>query len=149
LYAHFRGRDAILEALADEVREELGEALKFGGSKGAMPVDRLVNIGCAYVEFALARPAEFELLFRWTRSRRGSRADRRPSPLDLLKTVAREVRPEASEDEIDLCCLGLWSAAHGLASLRTTHLASFPGDWHAWDEKVLRAQVEGALCVSR
>jgi len=149
VYAHFRSRDAILDALADGVRAELYAELKKGASVEAQAADRLVNIGFAYVEFARLHPAEFELLFRWTRSRRRGRTDRRQSPFDLLKNVARQVHPEASEDEIELACLGLWTVAHGLACLRASHLASFSGDWNQWGRQLLRAQVEGALCASR
>jgi AcrR family transcriptional regulator len=149
LYAHFPSREAILEALISQIRAELRAALERAVATATDPLRQLVALGCAYVSFAVAGPAEFELLFRQTRSRRRSRTDPIPSPFDLLRTVARRVRPRASEDQIDLAALGLWSAAHGLASLRTSHLADFTGDWETWTRQVIQAQVEGALCVTR
>lgn len=145
LYAHFRGRDAILDALAGEVRAELGAALEAALREGAAPEESLVDVGCAYVGFAMARPAEFELLFRWTRSKKQHRADPSASPFDLLRRLARGARPDLDEEAIDTACLGLWSAAHGLAALRTSHLAGFPGDWALWCRRILEDHVRGAL----
>ena len=146
LYAHFSGREAILQALADIVRAELQAALNDAVAAESDPVKQLVGLGCTYVSFACAQPAEFELLFRYARSRRKSRAAVTLSTFDLLRSVARRANPTLREDTLDIACLGLWSAAHGLAGLRTSHLADFPGDWNEWTRQVLQSQVEGSLC---
>ena len=93
LYAHFPGREGILEGLADEVRGELAAVLEHGAATEAAPVAQLVAIGVAYIAFALEQPAEFELLFRYTRSRKRNLTDPVPSSFDLLRRVAREAFP--------------------------------------------------------
>ncbi len=149
LYAHFPGRKAILEGLADGVREQLGAALERAGRGVADPIERLMALGLEYVDFAIAHPAEFELLFRWTRSRRRSAADERPSPLDVVRAAMRQALGGRGGTDPELASLGLWATAHGLANLRMSTLAGFPGDFRAWCREILRAQVEGARCVSR
>jgi AcrR family transcriptional regulator len=146
LYAHFAGREAILDALADEVRTELAAALERAVEAQAEPVAQLVSLGEAYVAFALEHPAEFELLFRYTRTRKRSMSDPTPSSFDLLRRIVRRGAPVAGADEIDAACLGLWATAHGLANLRTFHLQDAGGEWEAWTRVILRRQAETALC---
>jgi AcrR family transcriptional regulator len=148
LYAHFPGRDGILDALADAVRHDLAAALERATAQETDPPAQLVAIGLAYIAFALEHPAEFELLFRSTRSRKRNPTDPLPSSFDLLRRIARRGAPAATADAIDVACLGLWSAAHGLANLRISHLAGVPGDWDAWSRQILRLQVEKLLCPS-
>ncbi len=149
LYAHFPGREGILGALADEVRGELGAALEGAAAGEAEPVAQLVAIGLAYIAFALEHPAEFELLFRFTRSRKRNLEDPSPSSLDLLRRIARAAAPGASAEEIDVACMGLWATVHGLANLRAYHLSDSACDWEAWSRQILRPQVERLLCAAR
>jgi AcrR family transcriptional regulator len=146
LYAHFRGRDAILDALADAVRRDLAAALERAAAQETDPLTQLVAIGLAYITFAHEHPAEFEVLFRFTRSRKRSWTDPQPSSFDLLRRIVRRGAPTATADAIDVACLGLWSTAHGLANLRISHLAGIPGDWDAWSRQILRRQAEMILC---
>jgi AcrR family transcriptional regulator len=149
LYAHFTGLKAILDALADTVRGELGAVLEAAAARDDGPLSQLVEVGMAYIAFALDHPAEFELLFRHTRSRKRGAADPLPSSFDLLRRIARNLAPDATSDTIDLACLGLWSAAHGLATLRITHLAEMTCAWEAWSRRILRSQAEELLCGGR
>lgn len=146
LYAHFKGRDAILETLADLIRDELVATLERAAAAEKNPRSSLVAIGLSYVGYALDRPAEFDLLFRHTRSRKRNRRDRSFSAFDLLRRIASQAAPDAIPNRVDLVCLGFWACAHGLASLRATHFAELPGDWDAWTQDLLRLQVEKVVC---
>jgi AcrR family transcriptional regulator len=146
LYAHFPSREGILDGLADVVRFELSTQLEQAATQEADPLAQLVAIGVAYIAFAHEHPAEFEVLFRFTRSRKRSRTDPRSSSFDLLRRIARGGAPAATTGEIDVACFGLWSAAHGLANLRMAHLADVPLDWDAWSRQILRLQMEKLLC---
>lgn len=146
LYAHFSGLDDILEALADTVRDELAQRLEAAATAGADPGAQLVAVGMAYIGFALEHPGEFELLFRQTRSRKRGFADPSPSSFDLLRRLAHRLAPHAGAEEIDVACLGMWSTAHGLATLRISHLAGLPCDWEGWSRRILRSQVETLPC---
>lgn len=148
LYAHFPGRDAIFDTLADCIRGELATALEQAAATEEDPQASLLAIGLAYVAFAQKHPAEFDLLFRYTKSRSKSPSDRRSPAFELLRKVTRRALPDASDERIDLVCLGFWAAAHGFASLRTTHLAGFPGDWDAWTREALRLQIAKVVCAA-
>jgi len=149
LYAHFRGREGILHGLADVVRSELAAKLEAAAATEADARAQLVAIGVAYIAFAHEHPAEFEVLFRFTRSRKRSFTDPQASSMDLLRRIARRAAPDVAADEIDVACLGMWAAAHGLATLRMVHLAVIPLDWDAWSRRILRTQAARFLCPSR
>jgi AcrR family transcriptional regulator len=144
LYAHFSGHRAILDVLAAAVRAELAERLEQAAGQESEPMAQLVAVGLAYIGFALDQPAEFEVLFRYTCSRKRNLGE--PTSVDLLRRLAREGAPDASPEDIEVACLGLWSSAHGLATLRITHLTEEPGEWDVWSRRILRAQVETLLC---
>ncbi|HUJ42623.1 MAG TPA: TetR/AcrR family transcriptional regulator [Opitutaceae bacterium] len=146
LYAHFPGREGIMDEVADAVRGDLAAILERAAAEQAEPTAQLVAVGLAYITFALAHAPEFELLFRYTRSRKRSSVDPLPSSFDLLRRIVRRGTPSASAEEIDLACLRLWSTAHGLANLRAFHLSEFNCDWNAWTRQILQRQVEEVLC---
>lgn len=148
LYAHFPGREAILDALADSVRVELGAALEAAAAQaaGGDAVEQLVSLGQAYIGFAVEHPAEFELLFRYTRSHRQSWNDATPSSLDLVRGIVGGAARETSGEEDNVASLALWATVHGLANLRLFHLAEFDGDWDDWSRQILRRHAEAVLC---
>jgi len=146
LYAHFPGREGILEATADAVRAELAAALERAAAQQSEPTAQLVSVGLAYIGFALDHAPEFELLFRYTRSRKRSTVDPTPSSFDLLREIVRRAAPSAGAEELDRACLGLWSTAHGLANLRAFHLSESTCDWDAWTRQILQRQAEEVLC---
>lgn len=146
LYAHFPGLNGIFEALADAVRQDLAGLLeKAAGEKGDAAA-KLVAVGMAYIQFGLSHPAEFELLFHVTRTRKKGRHDPIPSSFDLLRRLARQASPQASADDIDSACMGLWAAAHGLAVLRGVHLSGVDCDWTLWSRRIVAAQVGRFEC---
>jgi len=122
-YRHFRDKEALLAAVAEEGFRSLTEALLQAAAPHAGdPLGRLRARGLAYVDFATSHPAHFRIMFG-----RGA-ADRSAHP-ELMK-AAREafealvsgirecqdagiVRP-GDPEELALCA---WSATHGLAML--------------------------------
>src|SRR5262245_57031050 len=51
-YAHFRDREALLAAAAEEGLRELGRQMSQAAARAAHPLARLYAIGLAYVRFA-------------------------------------------------------------------------------------------------
>ena len=147
LYAHYPSLGGILDALADVVRQELAAALEKAAEQDCGAAEQLVGVGMAYIRYGLDHPAEFELLFRFTQARKKSRSDPTPSSFDLLRRLARRAAPAASAEDIDSTCLGLWAAAHGLANLRTAHLAGVDCDWEDWSRRILHNQVRVLRCT--
>lgn len=112
-YRHFPDKQALIEALARRGFAELGQ--RVAAIDAADPHAAIEAFGVAYVEFALAHPGLFRLMY----------GGAPPTPDDAVAAdptsvygrfsalVAALVEPEQRED----VALALWSMAHGLASL--------------------------------
>lgn len=62
---HFGDAQGLLNAVATQAFEALREALEAGNARGGTdPLARLREQGLAYVDYALAHPARFNLMFR-------------------------------------------------------------------------------------
>ena len=98
-YRHFPDLDSVLAALAGEGFEMLGEALERRPGR---------QMGEAYIEFALAHPQRFRLMFggRVRLEKRGERAYER-----LMKSFA-----DLGEDAQYAAAAG-WAMVHGLSHL--------------------------------
>lgn len=62
-YRHFRDRNDLLAAIAEEGFNLLTAKVREAASKGAGPLDGLRLAGIAYVQFGLDRPEEFNVMF--------------------------------------------------------------------------------------
>jgi AcrR family transcriptional regulator len=64
-YHHFQDREAILGAIAEEGFRMLCEAFERAVNQADLPLhERVATGGRAYIEFALAHPAHFRVMFR-------------------------------------------------------------------------------------
>jgi AcrR family transcriptional regulator len=106
-YRHFRDRDALLAATAEEGFRALAGALE-GKSGNAM--------GEAYVRFALANPARFRLMFggRLRLSEHPGLRDASGRAYDALLQALR-ARQDLPDPEV--AAAAAWSLVHGLANL--------------------------------
>src|SRR5579864_3662327 len=62
-YRHFRDKEALLAAVANEGYRELTAAMLAAAGRQVRGVDRLKHAGLAYIEFALRRPEHFTVMF--------------------------------------------------------------------------------------
>jgi AcrR family transcriptional regulator len=130
LYLYFRDKEAILRALCD------ADFLALRGAfdriaRVADPVERLREIGRAYVEFALKYPNHYRFMFmteRPTDDPKKQSIEHGNPDQDVYAFVheavaaaiaARRLRPECRDAH--LVTQLLWSVVHGLVSLRMTH----------------------------
>ncbi len=144
LYEYFDGRDAVLDALADDVRDALARHMR-RALKQRPPLVALVHLALAYIDFAQRRPTDFELLFQHARSRKRSPGEPPAGPFALVvaqvqAAVAEEQSPEKDPQTL---ALGLWAFAHGLATLRIGHLAELDVDYTATAKKLLETYLQG------
>ncbi len=118
VYRHFPSQEALLMAVVEVHFAHLRAALDAVHDAAAEPGSQLRAMARAYVGWAMAHPGAYQLLFE------------RPDPegppgtgpgLDLLDRVARALPGE----DPDRRALQLWSAMHGVASLRI-HKARAP-----------------------
>ncbi|MCF3947440.1 WHG domain-containing protein [Acidiphilium iwatense] len=113
-YRHFADKEALLAAIAAEGFSRFGAALAAADQAGE-GVAALRAQGVAYVEFAVAEPALFRLMF----------GAAKPCGDDTLSEAARaafgilasRVAALAGEADAETVTLAAWSIVHGLACL--------------------------------
>lgn len=118
-YHHFSDREAILAAIVAEGFQRLRDASLAALEGLSDPAKRLSAIGKAYLDFALANPAHFKLMFRseLVREDRHEAAQAcAQGAFDVLVSVAREVARKSGQAD-HLVVLAGWSMVHGLATL--------------------------------
>ncbi|MCB9779236.1 MAG: TetR/AcrR family transcriptional regulator [Alphaproteobacteria bacterium] len=119
-YKHFENREEILATLVAEGFDGLADALE-GAATAGDGVARLGAAGRAYVQWAVAHPGSYRLLFRPDLvsathpevQRAGGRA------LDVLRTVVAAMVDDGVlyGDYAEPVLVLAWSTVHGLASL--------------------------------
>lgn len=123
IYLHFDSLEAAIRAVKDQMFEEFGQALVAGlDAAPADPRARLRALAAAYVEFALARPGTYKVLF-------STRLNLRPDPehgdfygqgaFGLASDALRAARD--SDDDIRLLTTQMWCLMHGIVTLRADH----------------------------
>jgi len=153
IYLHFPDKDTLIEAVCEQRFGEFDEALEKAAASAPDPVAALRARGRAYVEFGLAHPEHYRVLFMTRHERAmdltdltsadGATAGARAFG-HLVEAVVRAVEAGAIVTADPLAtAIVLWSGCHGLVSL----LVSEPGfPWPPVDslvEAVLTTQIEG------
>lgn len=122
-YRHFRDKEALLAAVAEEGFRAMTEGMRQAAAPHAGdPLGRLRASGSAYIEFATSHPAHFRIMF-------GRGAADRSAHLGLME-AAREafgvlvggirecqeagIVRQGDPEDLALCA---WSATHGLSTL--------------------------------
>lgn len=117
LYSHFKGKDAIMAAVAVEGFADLAAEMHTARTSANGPERALADVAAAYVAFAERRPALYDAMFNLAVSLPFATSEA-PAALhagfDELRQV---VRPFAGDDEVDLLAEVLWSGLHGLVTL--------------------------------
>ncbi|QFG23627.1 TetR/AcrR family transcriptional regulator [Actinomadura sp. WMMB 499] len=115
LYSHFKGKDAIMAAVAVEGFADLAAELR-DARAGAAP-GSLAEIAAAYTSFARRRPAMYDTMF----NRAVDLPFATPEAPDVLHAGFAElreaVRPHAGDDAPELVAEVFWSCLHGLVTL--------------------------------
>jgi AcrR family transcriptional regulator len=121
IYLHFADKQALLDAVCEEVFEQLHVALKEADADAPNPWEALRAQGVAYVRFALANPEHYRIAMMAGASEHDPEDEIASGAFGhLLDSVVGCIGLGALEgDPIELS-LKLWSAAHGLASLLIT-----------------------------
>jgi AcrR family transcriptional regulator len=144
IYAHFPDRDAIVAAAVARIFDELTDAIASGiDEAGDDPIDRLIA-GCeAYVDFGLAHPERYGVLFSGRRMAAQGYEPASPVPPGgggppplavgaqafalLVGAIEACVTAGASASrDVVADATGVWVALHGTVSLRTALSGRFP-----------------------
>jgi AcrR family transcriptional regulator len=113
-YRHFADRDALLSAVAAVGYRELAGAL-VAAHPAPTTTEDLADIAVAYVQFALARPGLFRVMFaegcdRTNPDRVGAVA----AITEYVKAIVQQVIPTADPEPLTTA---MWALVHGLAFL--------------------------------
>lgn len=118
-YHYFADREAILAEIVKTGFETLYAYETEAVASVSDPMERMAEMGCAYVRFALDHPALFQLMFRREMVDLENFQDAHDTaqatfelPLSVI-AAAHGKKPEDSLNETVAC----WSMAHGLATL--------------------------------
>jgi AcrR family transcriptional regulator len=152
LYEYFGGKDEILAAVCEQGHDRLTEAMRRADSR--LPVaDYLVEIGLAYIGFALRNPDYFLLMF--TVAPPGPRAALSSEEMMegdasfniLVRALRRGIDEGVFRSRPGFGWLEMayaaWGIVHGLAMLRVTSLRGYPMDFDAADREALLGFVRG------
>ncbi|MFD2078039.1 DNA-binding transcriptional regulator, AcrR family [Actinopolymorpha cephalotaxi] len=117
LYSHFKGKNAIMAAVALEGFAELTADLRAARTAAPNPRDALTGVGAVYAAFAERRPALYDVMFTLPVDLPFASPES-PAPLQEGFAELREtMRPLAGEESPDVLAETFWSALHGLVTL--------------------------------
>ncbi|MFE1598516.1 TetR/AcrR family transcriptional regulator [Methylobacterium sp. ID0610] len=122
LYRHFRGREALLEEVAErgftELAGRLGRALRGPGT----PLERFTRMGEAYLAFAEEEPGYYAAIFEArplaAQESGPPRPPRDTDAFSLLVDALRTTFPDGfSGVDPRFIALEVWALSHGIATL--------------------------------
>lgn len=122
IYRYFRDRDDLLHALLEKWFARFAEVLAIADRTGADPAGRLLAMSAAYLQFAIAHPAIYRVMFL-ERMDIGVLPDGQGFPNDpafgILMRAMQALSDEGGTGSLDvmMAALTLWSGMHGIASL--------------------------------
>ncbi|WP_191301163.1 TetR/AcrR family transcriptional regulator [Lentzea cavernae] len=115
LYSHFKGKDAIVRAVAVQGSGELARLLrKARPSRGE---SRLRAAAEAYLEFARERPALYDAMFVQQVDLPWGTSEVPQELLDAFGELVAAVEPVHGDRDLDALTEVFWSSLHGIATL--------------------------------
>ncbi|MET8833880.1 TetR/AcrR family transcriptional regulator [Micromonospora sp. NPDC004540] len=117
LYSHFKGKDAIMAAVAVEGSADLAADVAAARAAATDPRQAVAGIATAYAEFADRRPALYDAIFNLPVALSFASQD---TPVELARAfaeLAETLRPFAGDDDLETFTETFWSGLHGLVTL--------------------------------
>ncbi|MFI1166803.1 TetR/AcrR family transcriptional regulator [Streptomyces sp. NPDC020801] len=118
LYSHFKGKGAIMAAVAVQGFAELAAGLRAARTAAQGPREALGAVGEAYTAFARRRPALYDAMFTHTVDLPFATPQAPAALHEAFGELLRAVEPVAAEgDEPGLLTETYWAGLHGLVTL--------------------------------
>ncbi|GAB1327422.1 TetR/AcrR family transcriptional regulator [Streptomyces sennicomposti] len=118
LYSHFRGKDAIMAAVAVQGCEELAAELRKARTSAGSARQALAAVGEAYAAFGRRRPALYDAMFTHAVDLPFATPEAPAALQEAFGELAKAVEPVAAEgDEPELLTETYWAGLHGLVTL--------------------------------
>lgn len=117
LYSHFKGKDAIMAAVAAEGFADMAAELRAVRTAAPDPQAALAAVGAAYAAFAERRPALYDAMFTQAVDLVFAAPDTPPALQAAFGELLEAVRPLAHDDDAATLAETFWSGLHGLMIL--------------------------------
>lgn len=140
LYTHFRGKDEIVRAVAEQGFVELAAALR-AARAGADPGGDLAAVVRAYAEFGAANPVVYDAMFTRIAALPVDHEDTVQPVREVFAQLRAAFEPLASGTDPDLLAEIGWSAVHGLVTL--SRGGRLPVEQHGQRVALLAARLAG------
>ncbi|MCF3133449.1 TetR/AcrR family transcriptional regulator [Streptomyces olivochromogenes] len=130
LYSHFKGKDAIMAAVAVEGFAELAVELRAARAAAEGAREALAAVGEAYTDFARRRPALYDAMFTHTVDLPFATPQAPAALHEAFGELLRAVEPIVTEgDDPGLLTETYWAGLHGLITLMRS--GRLPKEAHA------------------
>ncbi|MEV5572958.1 TetR/AcrR family transcriptional regulator [Spirillospora sp. NPDC052269] len=117
LYSHFKGKAAIVAAVAVEGIADLAAAMRAAREEATDDVGALRNLARAYMEFAARHPAAYDAMFVLPTDVTFGTGESPQALRDAFQELASVFKPFAGEHDLETFTELGWSWMHGLATL--------------------------------
>jgi AcrR family transcriptional regulator len=117
LYSHFKGKDAIMAAVAVEGFAEIATQMRAARTQAPTSGAALAAVASAYVDFAERRPALYDAMFIHAVDLQFAHPETPAALGDAFSALREALQPFAGDDDLDVQTEVLWAALHGLVTL--------------------------------
>ena len=128
LYSHFKGKGAIMTAVAVQGFEEMADEMRVARTAARGTRDALAAVATAYTEFARKRPALYDAMFTHAVDLPFASPE---TPVHLrngFDELVQAVQPLAGDEDPGILTETFWASLHGLAMLERS--GRLPADLH-------------------
>jgi AcrR family transcriptional regulator len=145
VYLHFPDKESLLLAVAAELFGEVERALDSAAAEADDAVEAVVSRARAYVEWGLAHPGQYKVLYEGALWRRlehpAQQALGQAALVSLVADVERASASGALSPDLDAehTARLLWQAAHGVTSIRVNKPNAVSSDAAEDIEQMVRA----------
>ncbi len=119
-YHHFKDKCELIDAVAQQGWEALGEAIAEARRNAPSPREALAEIGVAYVRFARANPALYRVMYDATRDQ-AQMPEHAKEPDSGFAQVEEAIIAAGGNPndalELEVATVAAWCAAHGVAEM--------------------------------
>ncbi|WP_329248675.1 TetR/AcrR family transcriptional regulator [Actinoallomurus sp. NBC_01490] len=117
LYSHFKGKDAIMAAVAVEGCADLAADLRAARTSAPDASRAIAEVSRAYSTFADQHPALYDVMFNQAVDLPFATPEAPAALHAAFNELAEAVRPYAGGDDLGLLTETFWAALHGLVTL--------------------------------
>jgi AcrR family transcriptional regulator len=117
LYSHFKGKAAIMTAVAVQGFEELAAELRTARTTADGSRAALAAVATAYTDFAQRRPALYDAMFTQAVDLPFASSETPAHLRDGFDELLQAVRPLAGDEDPGILTETFWAGLHGLAML--------------------------------